>query len=94
MVCICNHYSRTNQNLRSVMVLTSHISCIPDDFSSYRVSFSLIYLNWCPLTNQIYLMNLKIMGLDPGPPVSVGSSGESVGSVIGIGFGGFVSTGI
>ena len=42
VVCICNHYRRKNQNRLLIMGLTSHISCISDAFSSYRVSFSLI----------------------------------------------------
>ena len=48
------------------MALTSPVSCLFDDFSSYCVSFYLIYLYWCHLMNYISLkMNLKMMGLDP-----------------------------
>ena len=43
------------------MGLTNHLSCLSDAFSSYRVSFSLIYL--------IFSTNLTMMGLDPGPLV-------------------------
>ena len=42
----------TNQNRRSMMGLTSHLSCVYDAFFSYRVSF--------------YLMtSLIMMGLEP-----------------------------
>ena len=39
VVCVCNHCRRTNQNRRSMMGLTSNISCVYDAFSSYRISF-------------------------------------------------------
>ena len=42
-----------NQNRRSMMGLTSHLSCVYDDFSSYRVSFSL-------------MTSLTMMGLGTG----------------------------
>ena len=53
VACVCNHYHRTNQNFRSMMGLTSHISCVYDTFSSYHVSFSLT-------------TSLTMMGLSPG----------------------------
>ena len=71
VVCVCNHYRRTNQNRRSMMGLVSHLSCISDAVYSYFVSFSLVCLNWCHSTNYISLVNLTIMGLDPGPLVNL-----------------------
>ena len=53
VVCVCNHYCRTNQNCRSMMGLTNHISCVYDAFSSYTISFSLV-------------MSLTTMGLSSG----------------------------
>ena len=48
------------------MSLTSPVSYVLDVFSSYRVSFCLIYLNWYHLTNWICLMmSLTMMGLTP-----------------------------
>ena len=51
--CVCKHYLQPNQNRRSVMGLTSHLSCVYDAFSSYRVSFYL-------------MMSLTMLGLVPG----------------------------
>ena len=42
IACVCNHCHRTNQNCRSMMGPTSHLSCVCDAFSSYCVSFSLM----------------------------------------------------
>ena len=42
VACVCNHCHQTNQNRRSMIGLTSHISCVYDAFSSYRISFSSI----------------------------------------------------
>ena len=53
VVFACNHCHWKNQNFRSMMDLTSHLSYISDTFYSYRVSFSL-------------MTSLTIMGLDPG----------------------------
>ena len=39
IACVCNHCHWTSQNRRSMMGLTSHISCVYDAFSSYCVSF-------------------------------------------------------
>ena len=47
VACVCNHCCQTNQ-----MVLTSHLSCVYDDFSSYCVYFSL-------------MASLTMMGLVP-----------------------------
>ena len=44
VVCVCNHYCRTNHNCRSMMGLMSLISCLSDTFSSYCVYFSLIMI--------------------------------------------------
>ena len=71
VVCVYNHCFRTNQNF-SEMSLTSPVSSLYDDFSSYRVSFYLIYLNLCHLTNHVSsAMSITTLGLDPGPLVSV-----------------------
>ena len=53
VVCVCIHCCWTTQNRCLVMGLTNHLSCVYDDFSSYRVSFSL-------------MMGLTIMILGPG----------------------------
>ena len=42
VTCVCHHCHWTNQNLCLMIDLTSHLSCLSDDFSSYRVSFSLM----------------------------------------------------
>ena len=66
VVCVYNHFRRMNQN-RLTMGLTSHLYCLSDALSSYHVSFNLIYLNWCHLTNYISsTMSLTMMGMDPG----------------------------
>ena len=69
VVCVCNHYRRTNQNCHSIMGMASHLSCLSHAFSSYRFSFSLIYLNWCHSMNYISSVSLTMMGLDSGPLV-------------------------
>ena len=50
IVCVCNHYRRTNHNCRSMMGLTNHLSWVYDILSSYHVFFSL-------------MTSLKMMGL-------------------------------
>ena len=64
---------------------------ISNAFYSYRVSFSLIYLNCCHSTND-ESDNDGSESWCPG--TSVGSSGESVGSVSDVSFGNFFPTGI
>ena len=39
VICICNHCLWTNWNGRSMMGLTSHLSCISDAFSSFAFLF-------------------------------------------------------
>ena len=53
VVCVYNHYCRMNQNCCLTMDMTSHLSCLSDDFYFCRVSFSLV-------------MSLIMMGLGPG----------------------------
>ena len=53
VACVCNHCCRTNQNRRLMMGLTSHLSCVYNTFSYYRVSFSL-------------MTSLTMMGMGPG----------------------------
>ena len=53
VACVCNHCSWMNQNRRLMMDLMSHLSCVYNAFSSYRVYFSLI-------------TSLTMMGLGPG----------------------------
>ena len=77
-----------NQNRRSVMGLTIHLSCVYNAFSSCRVSFSLIYLNWCHSTKLDFFdesYNDGSGSVSPGK--FVGSSGD-----VGSGF--FVPSGI
>ena len=71
VVCVCNHYRRRTHNHCLMIDLFSHLSCLTKAFSSYCVSFSFVYLNWYHSTNQISLLNLKIMGMDPGPLVNL-----------------------
>ena len=68
IVCVCNHYCRTNQN-HSTVILMSPVSCVSKAFSSYHV-FLFIYYNWYHLINQFRsMMSLTMMGLTPGPLV-------------------------
>ena len=67
VACVCIHCRWTDHNC-STMSLTSPVYCLSDAFSSYRVSFYLIYWNWHHLKNYICsMMSLTIMDLDPGP---------------------------
>ena len=56
VACVCNHCHRTNQNCRSMMVLTILLSCAYDTFSSYHISFS-------------SMTSLTMMVIGPGHPV-------------------------
>ena len=64
--CVCNHCHRTNQNCRSMMGLTSHLSCFYNAFSSYRVYFSsmtsltMIVIGTGQLVRAIFLFPLNI----------------------------------
>ena len=48
-----------NQNRRSMMGLTSHLSCVYDTFSSYRVSFSLMTI----MTVMVLVMGYLVRAL-------------------------------
>ena len=48
------------------MSIAFPVSCVSDTFSSYHVSFCLVYWNYYHLTNYICtMMILMMMGLDP-----------------------------
>ena len=90
IVCVCNHYCRTNQN-RSTMSLTIHLSCLSDDYFFLSCFFLFDLLELVSFDElDLFDHDSDNDGSGSGSPgtfnfpfsfgKSVGSAGESVSS--------------